>query len=189
MTAAERTAISAPADGLLVYQTDSNAGIYIFKSAAWTILSAGVSDPKLSARTTNLILTNATYTNIIGINLEANKTYLIESMILGQRVGATSGPGTFQLVYSGLATTDFGFIVNANTYADVTIDATPSFDLDAAGLATSFTTTPSNKYQLSGYLKTTTAGTLTIKGARATGNTTVDLNVREGSYIMATPLD
>lgn len=189
MTGAERIAISAPADGLMVYQTDTNIGVYIFKSGSWAILSAGVSNPKIIARTTNLILTTATYTNVVEIILEANKTYFIESMLLGQRVGASSGNGTFQLVYSGTASTDFGFFVNANTFADIIIDATPSFDLDAAALPSSFTTTPSNKYQLSGYLKTTTAGTLTIKGARAIGNTTVDLNVREGSYIMATPLD
>ena len=109
--------------------------------------------------------------------------------MLGQRVGAVSAAGTFQLVYSGSATTDFGFFVSANYLPDVTIDATPSFDLDANAIATSFTTTSSNKYELNGYIRTTTAGTLTIRGARAASNTTVDLNIREGTYFLASPLN
>jgi hypothetical protein len=38
MTAAQRTAIVTPAAGLLVYQTDATAGIYVFSSGVWTII-------------------------------------------------------------------------------------------------------------------------------------------------------
>lgn len=179
MAASFRTGIASPADGLLVYQTDAPVGIYVFKSGVWTILSTGVTNPALVTRSTNMIINSGVYVDVISISLEAGKTYLIESVVLGQRVGAISGPGTFQLVYSGSATTDFGFFVSANYLPDVTIDATPSFDLDANAIPTTFTTTSSNKYQLNGYIRTTTAGTLTIRGARAASNTTVDLNIRE----------
>jgi len=41
MTAAQVAAISAPATGLLVYQTDGTAGFYYYSGAAWTALSGG----------------------------------------------------------------------------------------------------------------------------------------------------
>lgn len=41
MTAAQRVAISAPADGLVVYQTDSTPGLYCFVNGTWSALSGG----------------------------------------------------------------------------------------------------------------------------------------------------
>lgn len=110
-------------------------------------------------------------------------------MIIGQRVGATSGTGNFNVVYTGSATTDYGFTTNGSYINDTVIDSTPSYDLEAAGFSTNFTPTVINKYALVGYLKTTTAGTLTIRAARGAANTTVDLNIREGSYFIARPLN
>jgi hypothetical protein len=166
----------------------ANATTFLRGDSTWA--AAGGSTPILSTRATNLILNSGTYVDVISISLEANKTYFIESGVFGQRVGATSASGTFQLVYSGAATTDFGFTVNVNSiFADTTIDTTPSYDLEANAVPANFTASVANKYQLSGYLRTTSAGTLTIRGARATTNTTVDLNVREGSFLLATPLN
>ena len=39
MTQAERDAISSPADGLVIYQTDGAVGLYLRKSGAWVMLS------------------------------------------------------------------------------------------------------------------------------------------------------
>jgi hypothetical protein len=189
MAASFRTGIASPAEGLLVYQTDAPVGIYLFKGGVWTILATGVSNPMHVSRATNLIISSGVYADVISINLEANKTYFIESVVLGQRVGAVSAQGTLQLVYSGSATTDFGFFVNGNHLPGTTINATPSFDLDANAIPTNFTTTASNKYELAGYLRTVSAGTLTIRGARASVNTTVNLNIREGTYFIATTLN
>ncbi|MBK6964464.1 MAG: hypothetical protein IPH20_11165 [Bacteroidales bacterium] len=44
MTAADRSAIATPAEGLLVYQTDAPAGLYYYSGGAWTILSSGANN-------------------------------------------------------------------------------------------------------------------------------------------------
>ena len=49
MTAAQRTAIFSPANGLLVYQTDYPSGFYFFKRGVWTMLSETTSYPNGTA--------------------------------------------------------------------------------------------------------------------------------------------
>ena len=41
MTAAQRTAVASPAEGLLVFQTDGTKGLYYYINGAWTILTSG----------------------------------------------------------------------------------------------------------------------------------------------------
>ena len=41
MTAAQKAAISAPAAGLLIYQTDATAGFYYYNGAAWVAIPSG----------------------------------------------------------------------------------------------------------------------------------------------------
>ncbi|MEP6746708.1 MAG: hypothetical protein ABJB86_03220 [Bacteroidota bacterium] len=41
MTGAQRVAITSPAEGLLVYQTDGTKGFYYYTNSSWTALSAG----------------------------------------------------------------------------------------------------------------------------------------------------
>lgn len=49
MTAAQRAAIDQPAEGLLLYQTDSAAGFYYFKSGIWTKLVDQLTYPGITA--------------------------------------------------------------------------------------------------------------------------------------------
>jgi uncharacterized protein (TIGR02145 family) len=49
MTAAQRTAIFSPANGLLVYQTEYPSGFYLFKGGVWTMLSETTSYPNGTA--------------------------------------------------------------------------------------------------------------------------------------------
>ncbi len=53
MTAAQRAAISSPATGLLVYQTDGTAGYYYYNGSAWTILLGGTVSVGVTAPITN----------------------------------------------------------------------------------------------------------------------------------------
>src|SRR3954468_21582003 len=41
MTTTQRNAISSPATGLLIYQTDGTAGFYFYNGSAWTVLGGG----------------------------------------------------------------------------------------------------------------------------------------------------
>jgi hypothetical protein len=43
MTAAQRTAISTPAEGLIVFQTDNTPNLYCFVNGAWTAISSSPS--------------------------------------------------------------------------------------------------------------------------------------------------
>lgn len=163
----------------------ANSTTFLRGDNTWSVISAGGA-PIFASRATNLVLNSGTYANIISINLEAGKTYFVEASVLGQRVGATNGTGRFDLIYSGSATTDFGLFFNG-FLNDVVIDSTPSYDTDSS--PTTFGSTVSERLSVRGYVRTTAAGTLTIRGARSSINTTVDLNVREGTFLTARPLN
>lgn len=51
MTAAERSVIASPAEGLLVYQTDAPAGVYLYMSAAWSLIGAGLTSGSQAGNT------------------------------------------------------------------------------------------------------------------------------------------
>jgi len=84
---------------------------------------------------------------------------------------------------------DREFSISGNWLPDTVIDSTPSFDLDAAGIAPSFTSSVGPRLSVGGYLRTPSAGTLAIRGARSSSNTTIDMNIREGSYLIARPVN
>src|SRR4030095_14523626 len=60
LTAAQKNAITKPATGLLVYQTDSPVGFYYYNGASWTSLSAAVSGPLTGWATTGNSGTDST---------------------------------------------------------------------------------------------------------------------------------
>ncbi|WP_345080372.1 hypothetical protein [Nemorincola caseinilytica] len=49
MTQAQRTAITTPAEGLMVYQTDVTKGFYYYNGTAWTVIGGGGGSPTGSA--------------------------------------------------------------------------------------------------------------------------------------------
>lgn len=64
MTAAQKNAISAPATGLLIFQTDGTSGFYYYNGAAWVGLDDGGTLPisSLTAAETTNSINNADYT-------------------------------------------------------------------------------------------------------------------------------
>lgn len=170
---------------------DANGKLPAVDGSQLTNLSGGSSVAPFAARSTPLVLNSGTLVDIVSIALPANKTYFVEGNIIGNRVGATSGGARCRTTYSGTATTDYGLQQNGTLYNFTTIDSAGVYDSESTGQAAStpWAGTVTYRYLITGYLRTSTAGTLTISCARASFNTTVDINVREGSYLNARPLN
>ena len=131
---------------------------------------------------------NPTYADAVSVNLEANKTYFIHGMVLGMRVGATSGQGTVRMFYSGNATT-LTSLAGTIFSPGVTFANSAAYDQEAAGVGSTWSSTITNRFEFRGYFQTTSAGTLKFQVARASTNTTVDLLVSDGSFILAIPVN
>ena len=146
--------------------------------------------PIFSTLANAVTVNSSTFVDIVSLNLEANKIYYFDGSIYGQRAAAATanGAGNFRLTYTGSATTDIG-IENSGSLVPGTVFNATSFDYEAANFFSTFTMTNSRRYNPTGFIRTTTAGTLTFKVARGAANTTIDLVVREGSFFRATPLN
>lgn len=158
----------------------------------WAAAGGGGGGTVLFTSTTSSVIVNSpTFVDILTLNLEANTTYFLEGYLLGVRVGATSGASDARFTYTGTATTDFGIDINGGTMLAGTSFTSTSFDYETTTGQTGqlFNSTPAPKYTLRAHIKTTTAGTFAIKLARSSTNTTIDLNVREGSWLKATPMN
>ncbi len=100
LTQAQRTAISSPATGLLVYQTDGLTGFYYYNGSAWTILSAGAVQWQSTA---NGIFYNSGFAGVGLPNPSSRLT--VKDTIEIRRVGGvanllfsnTSGTGDFRI--------------------------------------------------------------------------------------------
>ena len=57
MTQAQRNAITTPATGLLIYQTDQTTGFYYYNGSAWTAIAGAAAGGTTSPASNSLIYT------------------------------------------------------------------------------------------------------------------------------------
>lgn len=91
LTAAQRGAIAAPANGLIVYQTDGAAGFYYFNGSVWTLIGSGGGGGYWTLNGANIYNANA---NNVGVGLTepGNKFTLAGSMLVSEPVFTTNTP-------------------------------------------------------------------------------------------------
>ncbi len=182
------TSIMTPAAGLLVYQTDATPGFYFFNGSIWNQLATTniVASPTLfNTRTDTVLINSATFVDVITLNLEANKNYFIEAKVYAQRLSTATTGGNSRITYTGTATTDYGIEINASLFLGTVFNAT-SFDYETLlGSANNISSAPAPEIVTNFVIRTTTAGTLAIKMARSSLNTTLDYSVKKGTYIKA----
>lgn len=127
MTSAQRTSISSPAVGLLVYQTDGTAGDYIYNGTTWQLLSsANYGDIKTGIQAadhngwikldgrlkSSLTATQQTQATSLGIGTylpDASNAFLVQN---GGTLGGVSGSNTFYLAQNQLPNVTYSGTIN-----------------------------------------------------------------------------
>ena len=98
MTTSQKNAISSPATGLTIYQTDSTAGYYVYTGSAWTrLLTATV--PVVDGGTGQSSYTNGQL--LIG-NTTGN-TLTKSTLTAGSGISITNGAGSITITNTGSA--------------------------------------------------------------------------------------
>jgi len=92
MLSTERTAISNPATGLMIYQTDAPAGFYYFDGAAWKQVGASQSISPVNFR----------YSNDASQNVNASTDTQLDFKTLSFSANATFSNSTFTATSAGI---------------------------------------------------------------------------------------
>jgi hypothetical protein len=110
MTAAQRTAIGSPAAGLLIYQTDAPAGIYVYSGGVWTIL--GVTGVTSLDGLTDAKAGGANFSNSLLIGHQTTGTLSSADRNIGIGIGAlssiTQGDDNIAIGYQALTSNSTG---------------------------------------------------------------------------------
>lgn len=188
MTAAQRTAISSPATGLLVYQTNATAGFYYYTGATWTMLDSNASDWNLGGNTVgsvqNLGTIDAYDLPIITTNVEIARFYANGKFSIGQ--GAT---------ISDISSVAIGFGATTGINREVAIGNGAS--ATSQGVSIGHATSTNDRGVAIGYLATSTgvgvaigesasaAGGISIKGTSVFSSQIAMGGVVSGLALMA----
>lgn len=98
MTQVQRTAIAAPAEGLMVYQTNAPIGLWMFINGAWTRLLS-TSDASFSGASTGFAANTAG--SVIAVVLGGTPVPLPQAQNLGANVTANGANTVFTVSQAG----------------------------------------------------------------------------------------
>lgn len=121
MTETQRDAISSPATGLMIYQTDNTPGLYTYGGASWSVVSGGSS----VARQKTTGATTLTGTDDQSVILGGAGTYnltLPTSPELGQVVTMGNTNNNVTLVFTGKSLVKLSGTVATNSVSLNTIN-------------------------------------------------------------------
>ena len=193
MTAAQRTAISSPATGLIVYQTDGTSGLYIYSGSGWMPQASWYTNAGSPTSSFTLVtpagLTSGANANYgIGANALNALTSGDYNVALGYDAAksVSTGADNTAVGYSALSATTgsgntaFGSSAGAgnvsgtnNTFLGQSSNASPNNLTNATAIGYGATVTASNTIQLGNGSVTNvnTSGTITTTGSVGIGTT------------------
>lgn len=196
MTAAQRTAIGTPATGLMVYQTDGTAGLYVYSGSAWIAQSDWYSNTGVPASSFALVVpasitSSATANYGIGANalnaltggdnnvaLGYDAAKSVTNALYNTAVGysalsATTGSGNTALGRSTGTTNTSG---SNNTFLGQSSNASVNNLTNATAIGNGAEVSASNTIQLGNGSVTNvnTSGTITTSGSVGIGTTSLN---------------
>ena len=125
MTQAQRVAVSSPAEGLLVYQTDGTKGFYYYTSGAWTSVLSGTINGSAWSLTGNSGTNSGTNflgnSDLISLRLRTNNVERMVVDSLGKVGIGTVAPATVLHVFGTNPLTLTGVQAGATTDSILTI--------------------------------------------------------------------
>jgi hypothetical protein len=151
MTQSQKNAITSPATGLLIYQSDGASGFYYYDGSAWVIMNSGNT---VSAGSSNYIQNGTSAQTSSNYNISGDGTLGGDINVNGSDI---NGPGI-----SGGSS---GILrINSNTDVRVVLDAdnngSQQFDIAPNGGSTPvFTVTEAGNVTANGYVRMLEAGT------------------------------
>lgn len=193
MTAAQRTAIGTPATGLMVYQTDGTAGLYVYSGSAWIAQSDWYSNTGVPASSFALVvpasITSSAQANYgiganalnaltsgdgnvaLGYDAAKSVTNTLYNTAVGySALSATTGTGNTALGRSTGTTNTSG---SNNTFLGQSSNASVNNLSNATAIGNGAEVTASNTIQLgnSSVTNVNTSGTITTSGSMGIGTT------------------
>jgi len=108
MTAAQKTAIAAPATGLLIYQTDATAGFYYFNGTIWVMLGGQAGWLLTGNAGTNITTNFIGTTDNMAFRVHTNNAFRFEFTTNGRLRSENNGSAaepTYSWFGSGASTT------------------------------------------------------------------------------------